>query len=523
MALSPRLELKQGQSLVMTPQLQQAIKLLQLSNLELSTYVEQELEKNPLLERDEGPAALNRSNDDFNPQRDGSPSAEQSGEDAPDVSDLQLKNDHTDQSAYDNLDASRDSLYSDESIADSSQANTAPTAETQTWNSSGSIGNSTSGVGANPDMAGGFEATLASEQTLHEHLTEQLTMAGLETSDRMIAQHLINMVNEAGYVTGSLEELAERLGTELDVIEKVLISIQGFEPIGVFARDLSECLAIQLRDKNRYDPAMEALLANIELLAKHDFPALLKICQVNKEDLREMVTEIQELNPKPGHIFGDVVVQPVVPDVFVREGADGNWIVELNTETLPRVLVNQQYYSTVNRSTNSEQEKTYLSDCLADANWLVKSLDQRARTILKVAKELVKQQDGFLAYGIQYLKPLNLKIIADAISMHESTVSRVTNNKYISTPRGVFELKYFFTSSISSSEGGDDHSAESVRHRIKTLIDNETVKSILSDDKIVDMLKNDGIDIARRTVAKYRESMNIPSSVQRRRIKKGQL
>jgi RNA polymerase sigma-54 factor len=232
-----------------------------------------------------------------------------------------------------------------------------------------------------------------------------------------------------------------------------------------------------------------------------------------------MIGEIRELNPKPGLAFGSVVVQPVVPDVFVRESADGGWMVELNSETLPRVLVNNQYYTTVNRGTRNADEKVYLSECFANANWLVKSLDQRAKTILKVAREIVRQQDGFLAYGVQHLRPLNLKTIAEAISMHESTVSRVTSNKYIATPRGTFELKYFFTSAIASSAGGDAHSAESVRHRIKDLIENEAPAAILSDDRIVDLLRDSGIEIARRTVAKYREALHIPSSVQRRRDK----
>ena len=247
--------------------------------------------------------------------------------------------------------------------------------------------------------------------------------------------------------------------------------------------------------------------------------ALMKLCDVDREDLVDMIEEIRELNPKPGNAFGHVLVQPVIPDVFVREGAGGGWTVELNSETLPRVLVNNRYYASVNKTARNAGDKAYLSECFANANWLVKSLDQRARTILKVAKEIVRLQDAFLAYGVQQLKPLNLKTVADAISMHESTISRVTSNKYMSTPRGVFELKYFFTSAIASTEGGDAHSAEAVRHRIRELIDGESAKAVLSDDKIVELLRGSGIEIARRTVAKYREAMQIPSSVQRRREK----
>lgn len=312
MVLSQRLELKQGQSLVMTPQLQQAIKLLQLSNLELSSYVEQELEKNPLLERDEGPAALQRASDDFE-SGERNANSENAAEEARDNDGLQLRDDHTDQSAYESLDASRDSLYTDEAIADKSAAHGSTSPDSQNWTNSGSIGNASSGIGGNPDSVNAYEATLTSEQTLQEHLTEQLNMSALDAQQKMIGLHLINMINEAGYISSSMEELAERLGADANLVELTLHHMQGFEPIGVFARDLSECLAIQLREKNRFDPAMEALLDNIELLAKHDFPALLKICQVNKEDLKEMIEEIQELNPKPGHVFGDVIVQPVIP------------------------------------------------------------------------------------------------------------------------------------------------------------------------------------------------------------------
>jgi RNA polymerase sigma-54 factor len=238
-----------------------------------------------------------------------------------------------------------------------------------------------------------------------------------------------------------------------------------------------------------------------------------------------MIAELKQLNPKPGLAFGSMQMQPVVPDVLVRLASDGSWFVELNNETLPRVLVNRSYYTRVTKAARTAQDKDYIVDCLQSANWLAKSLDQRARTILRVAEEIVRQQDGFFAHGVQHLRPLNLKTVADAIKMHESTVSRVTSNKYIATPRGIFELKYFFTSSIAASGDGEAHSSESVRHRIKQLIDAETADDVLSDDKLVERLKDDGIDIARRTVAKYREAMRIPSSVQRRREKRmnGQL
>jgi RNA polymerase sigma-54 factor len=302
-------------------------------------------------------------------------------------------------------------------------------------------------------------------------------------------------------------------------IEAVLSTLQEFDPSGVCARDLAECLTIQLKDRDRYDPAMASLIANLDLLAKRDLAGLKRVCDVDEEDLAEMVGEIRMLNPKPGLVFGQGVVQPIVPDVFVRAAPDGSWTVELNADTLPRVLVSQTYYATVSKTAKSDKERAFLTECLQTANWLTRSLDQRAKTIMKVSTEIVRQQDAFLAYGVQHLRPLNLRMVADAISMHESTVSRVTSNKYMATPRGIFELKYFFSSSIAATGTGEAHSAEAVRHRIKELIEAETPQTVLSDDTIVQRLKEAGVDIARRTVAKYREAMHIPSSVQRRREK----
>ena len=313
--------------------------------------------------------------------------------------------------------------------------------------------------------------------------------------------------------------MAERLGVPLERVEQVLRLIHGFEPTGVGARNLAECLRLQLQEQDRYDPAMEQLLSHLDLLARRDFAALRRICGVDDEDLAEMVAEIRRLDPKPGLRFGGGPIQPVVPDVYVRQAADGGWNVELNSDVLPRVLVNQTYFAKVAVSAKSETDKTYLTDCLQTANWLTRSLEQRAKTILKVATEIVRQQDGFLTQGVEHLRPLNLRTVADAIGMHESTVSRVTSNKYVATPRGIFEMKYFFTASIAATRGGEAHSAEAVRFRIKQMIDLETPTDVLSDDAIVQKLRDSGIDIARRTVAKYREGLRIPSSVERRREK----
>ena len=287
------------------------------------------------------------------------------------------------------------------------------------------------------------------------------------------------------------------------------------------ARSLQECLALQLKERDRLDPAMAALVDHLPLLAKHDYAGLKALCGVDAEDLEDMIAELKRLTPKPGLGFGADGARAVEADVMVRERPDGGWAVELNTDTLPRVLMNNRYAAQISKSARSDDEKVFISQCAQNASWLVKSLDQRARTILKVASEIVRQQDAFFAKGVAWLRPLNLKTVADAVGMHESTVSRVTSNKYMATPRGLFELKYFFTSAIASADGGEAYSAEAVRFRIKAMIESETVDDVMSDDKIVERLLADGVDIARRTVAKYREAMNIPSSVKRRRKLKG--
>ena len=497
MALVPKLELRQGQQLVMTPQLQQAIRLLQLSNVELSSFVETEVERNPLLERDEAAPE---------PSLDVAPTKAQVESDGDANGDGEWTGN---EDAFPMNGAARE-----ERDASPVQRPNGAEQEASGW---ASLRQRTSNAFGGEDA--NLEDFVAAGLSLADHLTEQLNVVIVEPAARLIGSHLIHMVDEAGYLRGDIGELAVKLGAPAGLIEKVLEQLQGFDPPGVFARDLAECLALQLKDQNRYDPQIAKLLENLALLGGHNLAALKRAVGVDAEELADMIAEIKRLNPKPGLKFGSIQIQPVLPDVMVRPARDGSWVVELNNDTLPRVLVNRSYYTTVSKSTQSEQDRGYLLDCLQNANWLAKSLDQRARTILRVAEEIVRQQDGFLTYGIAHLKPLNLKTVADAISMHESTVSRVTSNKYMATSRGVFELKYFFTSAIASADGDEAHSSEAVRHRIRLLIDAETAQAVLSDDKIVEQLKRDGIDIARRTVAKYREALRIPSSVQRRREK----
>jgi RNA polymerase sigma-54 factor len=529
MALTQRLEFRQSQSLVMTPQLMQAIKLLQLSNLDLVAFVEDELERNPLLERadrdgapDHGEPASNEAvagqtefaggdEGDYSGGSDGADGISDGFESAPE--DWMNRDLGSRAEIEQTLDTGMENVFSEEPAeAAARQAqDAAPTAYTE-W-----------GGGASNDDDYNLEAFVAAETTLSSHLAEQLAVAFPDLSRRMIGQYLIDLVDDAGYLPPDLGDAHDKLGTSRPAVEAVLSTLQTFDPPGICARGLSECLAIQLRERDRYDPAMQALVENLDLLAKRDIASLRKICGVDDEDIADMIGEIRHLDPKPGLKFGSTKAQTVVPDVYVRPGPDGGWHVELNSDTLPKVLVNQVYYSELSKTIRKDGDKSYFTDCLQNATWLVRALDQRARTILKVATEIVRQQDGFFTQGVAHLRPLNLKAVADAIQMHESTVSRVTANKYMATNRGTFELKYFFTASIASADGGDAHSAEAVRHRIKQLIDAENPSAILSDDTIVERLHGDGIDIARRTVAKYREAMRIPSSVQRRRDKQSML
>src|SRR5712692_3694234 len=509
MALTQKLEIRQSHALVMTPQLMQAIKLLQLSNLDLATYVETELERNPLLER----PGEGEGDGDGQASSAAEPGPEREGLSAPATGAADWPGDGAggaSTAAEDHLDSPLDHGFGEpDAVAPRATADMPP--GYSEWAGTGS--------GRRKDGDYNLEAFVSIETTLADHLAEQLVLAVGDPARRMIGQYLIDMVDEAGYLAGELAPVAEKLGAPAGEVDAVLKILQGFDPSGVCARNLTECLALQLTERDRFDPAMQALVGHLDLLAKRDLAALRRICGVNEEDLTDMIGEIRQLNPKPGLAFGTTLVQPIVPDVFVRPRPDGGFTVELNSDTLPKVLVNQSYYADVAKTAKNDKDKTYLADCLQTATWLIRALDQRAKTILKVASEIVRQQDAFFANGVQHLRPLNLKTIADAIGMHESTVSRVTANKYMATNRGIFELKYFFTSAIAAADGGEAHSAEAVRHRIRQLIDAESAQDVLSDDTIVEKLREAGIDIARRTVAKYREAMRIPSSVQRRREK----
>ncbi|WCT74902.1 RNA polymerase factor sigma-54 [Sphingomonas naphthae] len=493
MSLAPRLDIRQSQSLVMTPQLQQAIRLLALSNLEIEGFIAEEIDKNPLLETggvaDEREAAAEAP--DPSTMDDGPP-------DEPVTADRLIE-------AGDAIaDAPLDADYAAETFHHDSVAD--------------SPGPSTEGIaGPGGEEMPDLDLLGAAPPSLAEHLAAQ---AGEQLSgvDLAIALHLIDQIDEAGYLTVPLPEVAQRLDVALHHVERVLGVIHGLDPTGVGARGLAECIALQAREADRYDPAMATLIANLDLLARGALPQLRRMCGVDEEDFADMIRELRAYDPKPGLRFGSTRIEAVSPDIHVMRRGPG-WAVELNGATLPRLLVNRSYYSELQGGPQNRESKAWLADCLASANWLVKALDQRARTILKVASEIVTQQEAFFARGVAHLKPMTLKMVADAIGMHESTVSRVTSNKYLSCDRGLYELKYFFTSAIQSADGGEAASANAVKDRIARLIAAESPKDILSDDKLVDLLNAEGFGIARRTVAKYREAIGLGSSVQRRRQK----
>lgn len=492
--LQAKLELRQSQSLIITPQLQQAIKLLQLSNLDLLNFLEQEIEQNPLLDWAERAG-------------DSEPPAEAPAHDAGAAED----NGQTQElNGYESLETAQTGSDTSDSPDDSISL-PEPPYETLSLYSPGK--------GASDGPGASFEEFTAQQITLRDHLRQQLHIVVVDPVERLIGDHLIDLVDEAGYCRGSVDEIAERLGASPAAVESVLKTIQSLDPAGVGARSLAECLAIQLRELDRLDPAMQTLLDHLELLGVRDYAALQRLCGVDQEDMNEMVAEIQALNPRPGADFGAPTSGSVIPDILVERDRSGGWNIQLNDETLPRICVNHGFYSSIKHQIRNKKDKTYIQNCMTTANWLARSLDQRRRTMLKVAHEIIRQQESFLERGVRGLKPLALKDVAERIGMHESTVSRVTSNKYMQTPRGTFELKYFFTSAISAAGAGDAHSSEAVKYRIKELIDGESAAKVLSDDKIVTILRHQGIDIARRTVAKYRESLRIPSSVQRRRQK----
>lgn len=498
MALGPRLDLRQSQSLVMTPQLQQAIKLLALSNLELEAFVGEELEKNPLLE------TAGDADGDGDPRLNETPAEPEPAAAGP-----------VEQEGVDRLLAAGGGDADAPLDSDSAEGNLF--AEDRTGEPGLSASDSGRQPGEMPGEAIDLDSFSGPATSLTEHLMHQAGTA-FSGHDLIVAGQIIGQIDDAGYLEADLRDIAYQLGIPVQQVEAVLTRIQGFDPTGVGARSLAECLALQAREADRYDPAMARLIDNLDLLARGALPQLRRICGVDEEDMADMIRELRLYDPKPGLRYSSDSAPAIVPDIFVRASGDG-WIVELNSATLPRLLVNRQYYRELSTGPQNRQSKAWLADCMASANWLLKALDQRQRTILRVAEEIVRHQEGFFRHGVTHLKPLTLRAVGEAIEMHESTVSRVTSNKYLSCSRGTFELKYFFTSGVQAADGGDAVSAQAVKSHIRDLIAAEQPDAILSDDALVDMLRAKGFDIARRTVAKYREAIGLGSSVQRRRQK----
>jgi len=501
MAIAPRLEIRQTQTLKLTPQLMQSIKLLQLSHQELSTFVESELLHNPLLDRAEPEADF----DSPEPPAE-APVTDEARDIVSQGEELQSA-----ASVASEMDTDTESLYPEQVGQDS-------------ISQSSMTKRDSSGLLPVGGERADIDQYVSSTKSLSDHLNEQVRMILRNPGDLLIASALIENLNEAGYLATELEQIADNLGTEFGHVEAVLQELQGCDPVGIFARTVPECLAIQLKEIDRLDPMMQALLDNIDLVAAHKIKEVMSLVGCDQDDLKDMLDEIKRLNPRPGVSFVGDPIQPVIPDVYIRAAKNGGWQIELNSDVLPNVLVNRKYHAEISAKAKKGEEKTYLADCMQTANWLTKSLDQRAQTILKATSEIARMQDMFLLHGVSHLKPMTLKLVAEAIDMHESTISRVTANKYVATPRGLFEMRYFFTSAISSASGAEDHSAASVKFEIKKLIDAEDAKKILSDDKIASILNEEQkMGIARRTVAKYREAMDIPSSVLRRRQKRSLL
>lgn len=497
MALGPRLDLRQTQSLVMTPQLQQAIKLLALSNLEIEAFIGESLEANPLLDvsasaPDPVAEAVDLPEEARRTTLEGSPIDQLIGEGRA-ADDRPLDIDAA------TLDRDRDTGDGQRSLDDA------------TWGSDlrGAIGEDGPGI---DERASGSE-------TLTGHLEAQVGAVAGDARTAGIARYIIGQLDEAGYLPVSLAEIAGDLGIEEREAEQGLAVVQSLDPTGVGARSLSECIALQAREADRYDPCMAKLIDNLDLIARGELPRLRRLCGVDDEDFADMLAELRGYDPKPGLRYGGEPSGAVTPDILVTPRSDGGWDIALNQATLPRLIVNRGYYVELKGTCDDKTSRAWLSEKLADANWLIKALDQRQKTILKVATELVKQQDGFFRHGVSHLRPLTLRAVAEAIGMHESTVSRVTSNKFLNCPRGTYELKYFFSSGVASADGEGGASAEAVKAAIRQLIDAEDPKAILSDDALVDLLRDKGFELARRTVAKYREAIGLGSSVQRRRQK----
>ena len=479
MQISQNLKLKQSQSLVMTPQLQQAIKLLQLTNLELTDLVEKELEENPFLE-------------------------DQSSEEEKTVSDEEEITKNIDDS-FNNGDSISDEPYNHD--------------YENRWDNDTNVGNSKNHSEEYNDPGTIIERTQSDMISLKTILLNQAQLEFSDSEEKEMAEILIDYVDPSGLIKEDILEISSFSGFPLERIENVLCRMQTFEPSGVFARNLKECLIIQLKNIDSYNKTNQTIIENLELLGNGNLKGLQKITGLTEENLRTEIKLIRSLNPKPGTIYDEGGHNIAHPDVIVTKNRD-EWNVELNNSTLPKVCVNDSYVKEIEKLECKDSDKKYINESLNSARWLIKAIEQRNITTLKISSEIINQQKDFFEKGKKFLKPMILKDVAKKINMHESTVSRVTSEKLMMTPIGIFEMKIFFSASINSINSGESHSAESVRESLRKIISDEPCESPLSDEMLVSRLKGEGINLARRTVAKYRELLNIPASSVRRKIMK---
>lgn len=493
------LQLKMGQQLTMTPQLQQAIRLLQLSTLDLQQEIQEALDSNPLLEvEDDAPVPekpeTNSDSTDYDRNTNNEAAA------TADSSEL-----NWDDKIPENLpvDSNWDDIYQH---------------------------TPTSASAPGPDDDYNFENQTVTGDDLYDHLMWQLNLTPMSERDHILATAIIDSVEPTGLLSSTIEDiyqgLVDELSTEDDPLEldemmAVLHRLQQFEPAGVCAQDLSECLTIQLRQFPEDTPLVKEAIKLVnnhsDLLVSKDYPQILRRMRMKEDQLRDTLLLIQETNPRPGSMIGSQDSEYVIPDVVVSKDLEHNsWRVELNPEIAPRLRVHSGYASMIKRADNSA-DNNYIKDNLQEAKWFIKSLQSRNETLLKVATQIVEHQKGFLEFGEEAMKPLVLHDIAEAVEMHESTISRVTTQKYMHTPRGIFELKYFFSSHVSTNSGGEC-SSTAIRALIRKLVDSENTRKPLSDSKIANLLKDQGINVARRTIAKYREAMHIPPSNERKSL-----
>lgn len=472
----------------MTPQLQQSLKILQYTSAELAEFLADEIERNPLVSLADGEIAEGETETDAPP---------------PASSDDEVRE----------VDMERPMDAAPESDRSSDD-------EVQAWEGESLHIRQLSHQVDDDDA---MEQSIARAVTLREHVEQQILLDFSEAAERLIALQLLEQLDDSGYLNPEYRHVSEQLGCTVEELDKVVAKLQQLEPAGLFARDLAECLRQQLKERDRLDPAMDALMKHLDLVASAEWGRLGRICGVSEEDIREMCHEIRTLNPKPGLGFERGIAEGGwQPDLLVRRTPEG-WRLEMNPDAMPRVLFHRAYYSEVVKKTKDKAEKKILTEYAQSANWLVRSLEQRAKNILGVATEIITAQHEFLEKGVYYLKPMTLKNIAEKLGIHESTVGRVVNGKYMATPKGVFEFRYFFStglSSVGASEGGDEVSSHAIKHAIAELVGQESPSAILSDDAIAGLLKDRGFEVARRTVAKYRESQGIPGSSERRRAKK---